>query len=65
MWPHVAHIYRKIYIGRVEKLLKEFPRYDLILMCDVLEHLDKADGAEVVRWFVGQDSIVFITTPKG
>src|ERR1017187_3523592 len=64
MWPHLDHIYRKIYVGRVEQLLKQFPHYDLVLMCDVLEHLNKADGATVVHWFLSRDSILLVTTPK-
>ena len=64
MWPHLDHIYRKIYVGRVEQLLKQFPHYGLVLMCDVLEHLNKADGATVVHWFLSRDSILLVTTPK-
>jgi hypothetical protein len=63
MWPHLDHIYRKIYVGRVEQLLKQFSHYDLVLMCDVLEQLNKADGGTVVHWFLSRDSIL-VTTPK-
>ena len=48
----------------MEQLLKQFPHYDLVLMCDVLEHLNKADGATVVHWFLSRDSILFVTIPK-
>jgi hypothetical protein len=47
----------------VEQLLKPFPHYDLVHV-DVLEHLNKADGATVVHWFLSRDSILLVTTPK-
>ena len=38
-----------IYIGNACVLIKQLPRYDLIFMGDVIEHLDKAAGFQLLR----------------
>lgn len=63
MWPHIRQLYRQTYIGRIEELHSTLPRYDLVLMCDVIEHLDKAAGLKVVQHFIVSGSAVLISSP--
>jgi SAM-dependent methyltransferase len=62
-WPHIEQLYRNLKIGRIEELYLELPHYDLILMADIIEHLDKAVALKIVQHFVESGSIVVISTP--
>jgi hypothetical protein len=62
-WPHIEHFYRKILIGRIEDLYLTLPPYDLVLMSDVIEHLEKDIAAKIVKHFVDSGSVVLISTP--
>jgi hypothetical protein len=64
MWPHLADLYRKIFTGRIERLYTELPQYDLVLMADVIEHLNKEDGFKVVSHFVRCGAAVIVSTPR-
>jgi hypothetical protein len=62
-WPHISHLYREVKIGDVGSLYQSLPHYDLILMTDVIEHLDKTVALEMVKFFVGRGSTMLISTP--
>jgi SAM-dependent methyltransferase len=64
LFPHIGQFYRRVLIGDIGKLLGELDDYDLVLMTDVIEHLDKEVGFRVVRHFLDRGSTVMITTPK-
>ncbi len=64
LWPHLSHFYRRVYVGKIEELYPTLPRYDVVLMADVIEHLTKEDGARIVSHFLKQGSRVVISTPK-
>jgi SAM-dependent methyltransferase len=64
LWPHIEQIYRKTYVGRIEELYPALPQYDLVLMCDVIEHIEKAPALAVVQHFLNAGSKVLISTPK-
>jgi hypothetical protein len=58
-------LYNEIYVGDARELIGTLPRYDVIFMGDVIEHLDKASG----RRFLGDalqktGKAVILTTPK-
>lgn len=36
-FPHLPQFYRQIHWGRIEDLCAELPRYDVVLMIDVIE----------------------------
>jgi hypothetical protein len=63
LWPHLEHFYRKVYIGRVETLLDSLPSYHLVLMCDVIEHLEKEAGLRTLRHFLACGAIVIVSSP--
>lgn len=63
MWPHIAHIYETVHIGDVLQLYPKLPSYDVILMTDVIEHLDKRPALEMVNHFLSTGAVVLISTP--
>jgi hypothetical protein len=63
LWPHIAQFYGKVFIGRVEKLLPSLPRYEVVMMIDVIEHLDKPIGLDVVKHFLACGSTIIIASP--
>jgi hypothetical protein len=64
LWPHLEQFYRKIYVGRIEELYQTVPRYDLVLMADVIEHIAKDDGMKIVKYFVETGAYVVVSTPR-
>ena len=64
LWPHLPHIYRKVYVGKIEDLQLELPDYDLVLMADVIEHIEKSRAEQVLRGFLKRGSKVIIATPR-
>ena len=63
LWPHVAQLYGEVFVGRIEELYSQLPRYDLVLMCDVVEHMEKTDGVAVLKHFLQRGSAVVVSTP--
>lgn len=63
LWPHIPHFYRTVYQGRVEKLLHELPEYQIVFMCDVIEHIEKFAARRTVEYFLATGAIVVISSP--
>lgn len=63
MLPHLSQIYSQVYFGDVFKIYRELPEYELILMIDVIEHLDKKAALEMLRYFLKKTSAILIATP--
>lgn len=57
--------YDQIHIGDVTKVLPELPNYDLIICCDVIEHLTKAAGFELIGHMLNHGRHVLLTSPCG
>lgn len=64
MLPHLNHIYNEIYIGSIFDIYKNLGHYDLILMIDVIEHLDKEEAIKMLNYFLGRGCTIIIATPK-
>jgi 2-polyprenyl-3-methyl-5-hydroxy-6-metoxy-1,4-benzoquinol methylase len=65
MWPHLDQIYRQVYSARIEDVFKSgLPAYDLVLMIDVIEHLTKESGLDIVRHFIHLGYKVIMSTPR-
>ena len=47
--PMHRFLYNDIHIGDACALMKTVPRYDLIFMGDIIEHLDKSAGFRLLR----------------
>ncbi len=63
MLPHLPHFYNKIYEGDVLVNYESFEKYDLVLMVDVIEHLDKDSSLEMLQHFIKNGSTVLVATP--
>jgi hypothetical protein len=64
LWPHLTQFYRQVFSDRIETLYKSLPRYDVILMADVIEHLRKEDACSIVKHFLDSGSTMVIATPR-
>lgn len=62
--PLQRSIYDEIYIGDALEVLPKLTKYDLILLVDVLEHLDKPGGLRLLAASIQRGSFVVISTPK-
>lgn len=62
--PHLDQIYNKIYKGNVLELYNSLPNYDLILMVDVIEHLDKVKAIDMLNYFKSKKTKLIIATPE-
>jgi hypothetical protein len=61
--------YDHIYLGDIRELDRvlppDAPRYDLALLVDVIEHLEKPAGFELLARLLGRARRVLVTTPLG
>jgi hypothetical protein len=63
--PMHRYLYNHIHVGNAAMLLNKLPRYDLIFLGDVIEHLEKAAGLRLLREaFKKANKAVIVTTPK-
>ena len=61
--PHLSQIYTNIYVDDALKIYPSLPAYDLVLMIDVIEHLDKSKATELVKYFLSKNAVLIIATP--
>ncbi len=62
--PHLSQFYRNVYFGDVfeqYKLMQE--SYDLVIMIDVVEHLEKVKTLELIKDLITKNTIVLVATP--
>lgn len=57
-------IYDSIHIGDAREILPGLDNYDLILMVDMLEHLEREDGKEVLDCAALRSGNIILSTPK-
>lgn len=63
MLPHLSQIYQTVFTGDVLEKYQGFKNYDLILMIDVIEHLEKAKAEDMLKYFVSKGTTLIIATP--
>lgn len=61
--PHLKHIYTNVYVDDALEIYPSLPAYDLVLMIDVIEHLDKTKATDLVKYFLSKNSVLIIATP--
>ena len=61
--PHLSHLYNNVFFGDVFDTYKATANYDLILMIDVIEHLDKEKAIQLIRHYLAKGSAMIIATP--
>lgn len=63
--PVHEHIYDEIFIGDAVELVPNLEKkYDLVLLIDVLEHLDRGEGEKLLDACIGRSGHVIVSTPK-
>jgi hypothetical protein len=63
--PMHRYLYNHLHVGNAGALLKKLPHYDLIFLGDVIEHIEKAAGFQLLRnAFKKANKAVIVTTPK-
>ena len=62
--PLQRSIYDEIHIGDAIGILPQLAVYDLVLLIDVIEHLDKQDGIRLITASLQKGTFVAISTPK-
>ncbi len=64
--PHQEFLYDKIHIGNIETLFDELDEFDLYIFGDILEHLPKQSGVELLdRAYRKANKGVLINIPLG
>ena len=64
MLPHLSQIYNDIYFGDVLEIYQQLPVYNLILMIDIIEHINKEGAVKLLQHFLKQGTSIIIATPK-
>ena len=63
--PMHRYLYNHLHVGNAGALLSKLPRYDLVFLGDVIEHLEKEAGVRLLRHaFKKANKAVVVTTPK-
>jgi 2-polyprenyl-3-methyl-5-hydroxy-6-metoxy-1,4-benzoquinol methylase len=62
---HQLDIYSNIYIGDIITLIDDLPSYDLIFTSDVLEHLPKEQGLDLVQKVLHKSKHFIAAIPIG
>lgn len=63
MLPHLSQLYHTVYFGDVLQLYKELPSYDLVLMIDIIEHINKVEALILLKYLLQMGSRIIIATP--
>jgi hypothetical protein len=62
--PVHHHVYDNLYVGDMREVIDGLGRYDMILLGDVIEHVEKAQGEELMRKCLDHCSgAVVVSTP--
>lgn len=61
--PHLDQLYSEVFFGDVTEIQNRLPRYDLILMVDVIEHIAKPKGEKLLSEWIRRGEAVLISTP--
>ena len=58
-------LYNEVHVGDACLLMPRLPRYDVVFMGDIIEHLEKETGQQLLRdAFDKADKAVIVSTPK-
>jgi glycosyltransferase involved in cell wall biosynthesis len=62
--PVHDHVYDSVRYGDIRELIDELPDYDVILMIDIIEHFEKAEGLKLLdRVMAHARKAVIVSTP--
>lgn len=61
--PLEGWVYDDVQIGDIRELIDDLKPYDLVVMGDVIEHFDKAEGISLLHTLLAKHRNVLLTTP--
>lgn len=62
--PIHEHVYNRVYYGNVNDLLEGLPKYDVVLLVDVLEHFPKEEGIVLLQKLLRHtEKALIVSTP--
>lgn len=64
MLPHLSQLYNQIYFEDILTLYKNLPTYDLVLMIDIIEHINKEAALHLLQYLLSKGSKIIVATPK-
>lgn len=64
-YPGWSVYYDEITVGDARQLIKKAGHYDLIIAGDVIEHLEKSEGMELLEDMLSHGKYVIVTSPRG
>ena len=62
--PVWDYVYDRVHLGDAAAVVPTLGRYDLILACDVVEHLDKPAAVRLVDACLDHAAVLIISTPR-
>lgn len=62
--PIWDYVYQKVHIGEAQELLPDLPDFDVILIADVIEHLERRQAVELVERCLEKCRALIVSTPK-
>jgi len=61
---HHRALYDEVHVGEALKLLPDLPVFDFVLCIDVLEHMERAAGSELLWWISRRGRQYLVSTPS-
>jgi len=62
--PHLDQIYNHVYNDNILNIYQNLNNYDLILMIDVIEHLEKDSATWMLKYFISNGIKIIVATPQ-
>jgi len=63
MLPHLNQLYNQVFFGDILKIYKDLNTYDLVLMIDIIEHINKVEALQLLKYLLDRGSKIIIATP--
>ena len=63
MLPHLPHLYTNVYFENILQLYPRLGVYDLVLMIDIIEHIEKKGALKLLQHLLKHGSKIIIATP--
>lgn len=62
--PIHNYVYDKVYYDTIHNCIEKLPKYDVVLLIDVLEHFEKKEGKEIIKKIMKHtNKALIISTP--
>jgi len=62
--PIWDYVYQEIHVGEAQSLLHTLGEFDLVLIADMIEHLERREAVKLVRDCMETSPVVIVSTPR-